>query len=166
MSPQRTREQERSPSSKAITTLESNAPPGTPGRETRIYSEAERTAACMLAVVTGVAGAATKLDIPARTIYGWLDGHGGAAALRVAASDVLQMSQFGVALEVCEELRVRLKDMDVDQLIESIRVLGATAARSPAERDHSASKAAPIYIQLNNGRGGYDTLPVPSDPDA
>ena len=159
MTPQQTREQARSPSSEAITTL--NDPPGTPGRTVRIYSEAERTAACMLACISGVAGAATKLDIPARTIYGWLDGHGGAAALRVAASDVLQMSQFAVALEVCEELHGRLKDMDVDQLIESIRVLGATAARSPAERDHSASKAAPILIQFNNGRGGSDNFELP-----
>ena len=114
----------------------------------------------MLAIVSGVAQAATKLDIPARTIYGWLDGHGGAAALRVAASDVLQMSQFGVALEVCQELRDRLKDMTVDQLIESIRVLGATGARSPAGRDHSGSKAAPILIKLKHVHGGYNNRTV------
>ena len=163
--PQKTRAQARTPATDAVTALQRADPPGTPGREVRSYSESERTAACMLAIVSGVAQAATKLDIPARTIYGWLDGHGGAAALRVAASDVLLMSQFGVALEVCEELRDRLKDMTVDQLIESIRVLGATGARSPAERAQSEPKTAPILIQLNNGRGGYDTLTVPAEAD-
>ena len=71
-----------------------------------------------------------------------------------------------MAVEVCRRLPAKTAKMDVKQLLDTLSLPAAAGARSPSERDHSASKAAPIYLQINNGRGGYDTLPVPSDPDA
>ena len=167
MSPQRTREQARSPSSKAITTLESKPTGGAahtkPNNE---YSDAEKIVTVMLATLVGVAEAAIKRDVPAKTIYNWLGEIGGAAALREAASDTLAACEWAVAVDVCQKLLAKTADMDVSALLETLSLTAAAGARSPAERDHSASKAPPIYIQLNNGRGGYDTLPVPSDSDA
>ena len=117
----------------------------------------------MLATLVGVTEAAEKQDVPASTIYNWLDEFGGAAVLRETASSTLAACEFAVAVDVCQRLLAKTQDMDVNALLETLKLTAAAGARSPAERDHSESKTPPILIQFNNGRGGHDTLTVPAE---
>ena len=167
MTPQQTREQERSPNTEALEVLERKPTGGAAHKgPNRDYSNAEKVVTVMLATLVGVAEAARKRDVPASTVYNWLGDLGGAASLREVASDTLAACEWAVAVEVCRRLLAKTSKMDVKQLLDTLSLTAAAGARSPAERDHSASKVPPILIQLNNGRGGYDTLPLPPDLDA
>ena len=164
--PQKTKAQARSPSTDALAVLERKPTGGAAHtRPNNDYSTAEKVVTVMLATLVGVAEAAIKRDVPAKTIYNWLAAIGGAAALREAASDTLAACEWAVAVDVCQKLLAKTQDMDVSALLETLKLTASAGARSPAERDHSESKAAPILIQLNNGRGGYDTLPLPAETD-
>ena len=155
--PQKTKAQAQDASTDAVAVLE-------PKRTTAEYSKAQKVVTVMLATLVGVTEAAEKQDVPASTIYNWLAEFGGAAVLRETAGNVLAACEFAVAVDVCRQLLAKTQDMSIEDLLLTLKLTASAGARSPAERDHSESKAAPIYIQLNNGRGGYDTLPVPAEP--
>ena len=131
----------------------------------RNYTELERTIAVMLASIIGPTDAAKQLDYPTRTVFDWMEKHGGVAELREQARSVLGHSLYTTAVWLCNELRKRAGDMTTEQITKVLPTLTAGAV-GPLMGAQTDSKAPPIYIQLNNGRGGYDTLPVPSDPDA
>ena len=156
---QNTQEEARTPGAAALAVVnESGAP--------REYSEAEKVTTVLLATLVGVAEAARQRDIPASTIYTWLSHMGGVEAMRKAASDTLASTEYAVAIEVCQEIRKRLGVMSEKGLVDFLRLANA-GARGPADDQDAPSgqRTAPVYIQLNNGRGGYDTLPVPADPE-
>ena len=131
---------------------------------TREYSEAEKVTTALLATLVGVAKAARQRDIPASTIYDWLSQMGGVEAMRKAASDTLASTEYAVAIEVCQEIRNRLGDMSEKGLLDFLR-LANVGARGPADDQDAPSgqPTAPILIQFNNGRGGFDTLEMPTD---
>ena len=49
-------------------------------------------------------------------------------------------------------------------LVDALRVLAASGARSPGD-DHDDTRPPPqVFVQFNNnGHGGYDTIPIPAD---
>ena len=152
---QNTQEEARAPGASALAVVTDRQ---------REYSEAERTAIVLLATLVGVAEAARQRDVPASTIYTWLAKIGGAEALREAASDTLASTEYAVAIDVCLEIRKRLPDMSDKGLVDALRVLAASGARSPGD-DHDDTRPPPqVFVQFNNnGRGGYDTIPIPAD---
>ena len=164
--PQKTKAQARTPSTDAVAVLQRKPTGGAAHtRPNNDYSTAEKVVTVMLATLVGVAEAAIKRDVPAKTIYNWLAEIGGAAALREAASDTLAACEWAVAVDVCQKLLAKTQDMDVSALLETLKLTASAGARSPAERGQSEPKTAPILIQLNNGRGGYDTLTVPAEAE-
>ena len=131
----------------------------------RNYTELERTIAVMLASIIGAGPAAKQLDYPRRTVNDWMEKHGGVAELREAARQVLGHSLYTTAVWLCNELRKRAEDMTTEEITKVLPTLTAGAV-GPLMGSQPESKAPPILIQLNNGRGGYDTLTVPPDSDA
>ena len=158
MTPQQTQTEETTPEA-------SEVPSGTTREGMRTYSTLERTVAVMLASIIGAGPAAKQLDYPRRTVNDWMEKHGGVAELREAARQVLGHSLYTTAVWLCDELRKRAGDMTTEQITKVLPTRTAGAV-GPLMGSQAESKAAPILIQFNNGRGGYDTLPVPSDPDA
>ena len=162
MTPQQTREQARPANADAVAVLERKPTGGAAHKgPSRDYTSAEKVVTVMLATLVGVAEAARQRDIPASTVYNWLGDLGGAATLREVASDTLAACEWAVAVEVCRQLLAKTADMDVSALLDTLRLTAAAGARSPAQQDHSGAKATPIYIQLNNGRGGNDSFELP-----
>lgn len=155
---QNTRDDARTPSSEAMA-LVTGADVG----RNREYSKAEQTAIVLLSTLVGVAEAARLRDVPASTIYGWLGKAGGAEALRKEASDVLASTQFGLAIEICLEIRKRLPDMKDDAILDALRAVGG-GARSPMDgraNVASAQAGANLTVLIQNKDGVTEVVTVP-----
>ena len=129
-------------------------------RDVRSYSTLERTVAVMLASIIGPTEAAKQLDYPRRTVNDWMVNHGGVAELMEAARHVLGHSLYTTAVWLCDELRDRASSMTTEEITKVLPTLTAGAV-GPLMGTRDDAKARPIYIQLNNGRGGSDSFELP-----
>ena len=166
---QNTRDDARTPGSEAMAIITNVDATGK-----RDYSKAEQTAIVLLATLVGVAEAARVRDVPASTIYTWLAKVGGAEALRTEASAVLASTQFGVAIEICLEIRKRLPDMSDAAVLDALRAVGG-GARSPLEGQTpsgaTAHAGAIIQVLIQGKDGAPDEVievvrPKPQEQDA
>ena len=128
------------------TPLDPNPKPKRKRRQS--YSEIERTTALMTAALVGVKQASDDLGIPKRTIYTWFDEAGGYGPMRDAARTAIGATMFAAAMVVCVELIERIPSMDVNQLLEVLKVLTANAPKSLAEGSGQGGAAATKPIQV------------------
>ena len=98
-------------------------------RVTRSYTDLERTIALMLASTIGGTEAAKQLDYPERTVFDWMEKHGGVAELREAARSTLSHSLYYTAVTFCNELVSRVDSMSTEEITKVLPILtvGAVA---------------------------------------
>ena len=117
-------------------------------RRRQSYSELERTTALMTASLVGVATASENLGIPRRTIYTWFEEAGGFGPMRDAARNALGATMYATGMMACVELNKRIPGMDVKQLLDTLKVVTAGAAKSHVAEDDRNAAAQENVIQV------------------
>ena len=122
------------------------------GRVTRSYTELERTIALMLASTIGGTKAAIQLQYPERTVFDWMEKHGGVAELREAARSTLGHSLYYTATVLCNQLVSRSASMTTEEITKVLPSLtvGAVAPLMAAGGQSASQPANVVQILIGD----------------
>ena len=146
--------------------------PRLPGRRSRsakrsytTYSDLDRVSSLILCASVGIADASDALNVPQRTLRGWVADVGGLAGLRTEVRRALGVTQYALALRVCDSIAERLPEFTPPQLLDAFKALGVGAAvlgGLPTEATPSdAPAAAPVSVTVQLvGPAGVESVPL------
>ena len=147
--------------------------PRLPGRRSRSakrsytsYSDLDRVSCLILCASVGIADASDTLNVPQRTLRGWVADVGGLAGLRTEVRRALGVTQYALALRVCDSIAERLPEFTPSQLLDAFQALGIGAAvLSGLPADATPSDAPPgspvtVTVQLVGARGEVESVPL------
>ena len=123
----------------------------------------------ILVAAVGVAEASRVLGIPPRTIYEWTADIGGVAGLRDRVREALGVTQYALALRVCDEVARRLGEFTPGELLDALRALAVGAVNPVAEAEHRDATTSPVSVTVQlvspsgDPSGGSRTDTVPLD---